>query len=105
MALISCTECGKEISDKAKSCPFCGAPTTFAKKQIEEKKQQVLKTLPFVALTSLVGVFIYMGVSYWLLLAPVGLLLAPDFQEERKLHTKKDGCVRYSLLQWMHELI
>ena len=26
MALISCHECGKEISDSASSCPGCGAP-------------------------------------------------------------------------------
>ena len=26
MALISCAECGKEVSDKASSCPNCGAP-------------------------------------------------------------------------------
>lgn len=26
MALINCSECGKEISDKAKNCPHCGAP-------------------------------------------------------------------------------
>ncbi|NUM36675.1 MAG: zinc-ribbon domain-containing protein [Candidatus Brocadiae bacterium] len=26
MALISCTECGKEVSDKAASCPNCGVP-------------------------------------------------------------------------------
>ena len=25
MALISCTECGHKISDKAESCPSCGA--------------------------------------------------------------------------------
>ena len=27
MALIKCQECGKEISDKATSCPHCGAVT------------------------------------------------------------------------------
>ena len=27
MALISCTECGHSISDKAFACPKCGAPT------------------------------------------------------------------------------
>ena len=27
MALIKCGECGKEISDKAASCPGCGAPS------------------------------------------------------------------------------
>ena len=26
MALISCPECGKEISDKAEICPNCGCP-------------------------------------------------------------------------------
>jgi uncharacterized membrane protein YvbJ len=26
MALIKCHECGKEISDSAASCPWCGAP-------------------------------------------------------------------------------
>lgn len=34
MSLINCTECGKEISDKATSCPHCGAPigkTKFCK--------------------------------------------------------------------------
>jgi len=26
MALIECSECSKEVSDKAGSCPHCGAP-------------------------------------------------------------------------------
>ena len=26
MALIKCSECGKEISDLAEACPGCGAP-------------------------------------------------------------------------------
>ena len=30
MALINCNECGKEISDKAVTCPHCGAPTLNA---------------------------------------------------------------------------
>ncbi|WP_414492036.1 zinc-ribbon domain-containing protein [Stenotrophomonas maltophilia] len=29
MALISCVECGKQISDKASSCPSCGAPAAL----------------------------------------------------------------------------
>ena len=28
MALINCPECNREISDKAPSCPGCGAPTS-----------------------------------------------------------------------------
>ena len=30
MAMISCPECNKDISDKAKSCPHCGSPVTKA---------------------------------------------------------------------------
>lgn len=26
MALINCTECGKQVSDKASFCPHCGCP-------------------------------------------------------------------------------
>lgn len=30
MSLIACAECGHQISDKAASCPKCGAPTQRA---------------------------------------------------------------------------
>jgi len=30
MALVKCTECGREISDRALSCPACGAPVSAA---------------------------------------------------------------------------
>ena len=26
MAIIKCLECGKEVSDKARVCPYCGMP-------------------------------------------------------------------------------
>ena len=49
MALIKCEECGKEISDKATSCPNCGAPVAptnnvtipkqFHAKSVKEKKK------------------------------------------------------------------
>lgn len=37
MALIICPECGKEISDKAISCPHCGCPASEF--YCEESKQ------------------------------------------------------------------
>lgn len=52
MSLIKCTECGKEVSDKATACPNCGAPIilkndedqenniSYQKKQIPEKKKE-----------------------------------------------------------------
>lgn len=36
MALINCPECGKEISDKATTCPNCGCPVA---KRIEEQSE------------------------------------------------------------------
>jgi hypothetical protein len=32
MALISCTECGQQISDKAAACPRCGSPASTSSK-------------------------------------------------------------------------
>jgi uncharacterized membrane protein YvbJ len=34
MALISCPECGSEVSDKAPSCPKCGVPLASAPKEV-----------------------------------------------------------------------
>ncbi len=39
MTLIICSECGKEYSDKAQSCPNCACPTSENIKSIEEKKK------------------------------------------------------------------
>ncbi len=35
MALIKCPECGKEISDKASTCPSCGCPITTNEHAVE----------------------------------------------------------------------
>lgn len=37
MSLINCPECGKEISDKAESCPQCGCPSSEWKQGTEKK--------------------------------------------------------------------
>lgn len=38
MALVKCKECDHEISDKASTCPQCGAPQENKPKEIEEPK-------------------------------------------------------------------
>lgn len=38
MALISCPECGKEISDKAVSCPNCGIPINQQPQQAQPEE-------------------------------------------------------------------
>ena len=40
MALISCPECGKEISDKAAACPNCGCPVEAAQSVREVSEQE-----------------------------------------------------------------
>lgn len=37
MALIKCTECGKEISDSAVSCPNCGCKTSHGQTEAQAK--------------------------------------------------------------------
>lgn len=35
MALINCSECDREVSDKAPACPACGAPIASGKEPIK----------------------------------------------------------------------
>ena len=44
MALISCAECGREVSDKAESCPNCGAPIAPHERDGSEPQQHVKVT-------------------------------------------------------------
>lgn len=46
MALIRCPECGKEISDRAKSCPNCGFPVEggHSQKDVRNEYHKSLKT-------------------------------------------------------------
>lgn len=41
MALIKCTECGKEFSEHAECCPNCGCPMSVIKEQY--KMQKIMK--------------------------------------------------------------
>lgn len=42
MALIHCSECGKEISDKASACPNCGCPVEVPKQQEFKGKSEAI---------------------------------------------------------------
>lgn len=46
MALIKCPECGKEISDRAKSCPNCGFPITDEKENQTRSDERVPELPP-----------------------------------------------------------
>jgi len=44
MPLIRCSECGREISDKASACPGCGAPASVAPSMSEAKRHEMMAT-------------------------------------------------------------
>lgn len=57
MALIKCSECSKEISSKAKSCPNCGNPIEEEKPLIKKRISIIHKKMGF--LGSGVNIFVY----------------------------------------------
>ena len=53
MAMIKCPECGKEISDKAWSCPNCGRPFIFLQKYMigkQDKSQTIIRVKSYAKL-------------------------------------------------------
>ena len=40
MALVGCSECAKEVSDKALACPNCGCPIVAQKSTAQEKEER-----------------------------------------------------------------
>ena len=60
MALIQCSKCGKQISDKAKKCPHCGANNKISNNKKSNKK--ILFIVIFILLIVLLiggGIFAY----------------------------------------------
>lgn len=69
MALINCPECGKEISDMAKSCPNCG----YNSSKIEIKNNKISLIMGIISF--FIGVFFIFANSYWLLYGIALILL------------------------------
>ncbi|MVX36119.1 hypothetical protein [Myroides sp. LoEW2-1] len=51
MALINCSECNKEVSDKALNCPKCGNPVSKDKKENKGCLRNILLALVFFIIT------------------------------------------------------
>lgn len=47
MSLIACTECGRQVSDKAASCPQCGAPIATGKTEATVTTQLTSRKFKF----------------------------------------------------------
>lgn len=71
MALVACSECGREVSERAKSCPGCGAPiaASLPEKTLRTFTPSFLGSDPGKALAyGLIGLFTC-GLG-WLLFVP-----------------------------------
>lgn len=100
MALIICEECGKEVSDKAKTCPNCGCPINKEehsgvsqeliqeepKKKEKPKKKKDSKLSNFAAILSLCKYTAFIG----FLLASVDI--------GKKDTTQKHGCSYFAIV-------
>ena len=58
MALIKCPECGRDVSDKAKTCPNCGCPTNRFQ---NEKEFPTLISYLFFAFFVVSMIFLHIG--------------------------------------------
>ena len=55
MALIKCYECSKEISDKANSCPHCGAPKIDSKSTSQKINDEKCKKCDEILVSLVIG--------------------------------------------------
>lgn len=70
MALITCPECGSQISDKAKSCPQCGfvlhnSKSNKIKEVISKRKKLMLICLAAVIVCSAGAIFSLTGLTQY----------------------------------------
>ncbi|MDD5207245.1 MAG: zinc ribbon domain-containing protein [Desulfobacterales bacterium] len=79
MSLIQCAECGKEISDKAASCPHCGAPTQHGevadKKARRARRGNIQGAGCLLMIIALVLGFTMVGAPFAILLGVAGVII------------------------------
>lgn len=59
MALIKCKECGKEISDKATTCPGCGAKTEMAINNNNNNNKNIIIAISIIVIIATIGITTY----------------------------------------------
>lgn len=74
MSLIKCTECGKEISDKATTCPNCGCPLSMEEKKIitpmitaksQKNKRIVIIIISIIVLIGVIAGIVFFNATAW----------------------------------------
>lgn len=65
MALIKCSECGADISEKAEVCPKCGCPIEVSMEQIQADRKKKVKRLVIVGIMIVLLAIIGAGAFYF----------------------------------------
>ncbi len=98
MALIKCSECGKEISDEAKVCVNCGAPIKVKKEKFNKKIPTWLKRSFLV----IIAVFVIFGIVRTFLYTPIminGSTMSPTLEDgEIKILGKLSRINRFDIV-------
>lgn len=56
MALIKCPECGKDVSDRANSCPHCGYPFTTIHKEVKKREEKPISDKTIIIPNFILGI-------------------------------------------------
>ncbi|MBR3302995.1 MAG: zinc-ribbon domain-containing protein [Bacteroidales bacterium] len=65
MALFKCYECGTQISDKAASCPACGAPVVAQQQQaVSQQIKEAQKAARRTTIFSMISGFVLSTLSH-----------------------------------------
>jgi len=69
MSLVTCKDCGKEISTEARACVHCGCPSEIYVAKIKKKRKQslIIKLSVWGVLLVALIIFIVSGGLMWLL--------------------------------------
>lgn len=88
MALIKCSECGKEISDKAHHCPHCG--NVYRKRTLQTKKEKSLAFKILIPIISSIAAFVFF------IMAIILIDKVPEKIQEKKILNQIVGSWKYT---------
>ena len=61
MSMIKCSECGKDVSDKAKECVHCGNPLEKINKDLNKKSNKSNKIIAII-IFSILAIYCTFGI-------------------------------------------
>ena len=109
MALVDCSECGKQISDKASSCPHCGSPVSnisSIKVGIEKPIELTAKRFKLISLLSVL-IFLFGWVLFFIIISNTPSKTTGSFLPMLSLLLILSGLISYIInrvrIWWHHK--